>query len=194
MFTAAAASHMNDGRNTLESDSDRYLVILAPSAALNPTLDLAEVEAAMADDPASARADYLSQWRDDLSSYISRDLIENCVDKGVTVRPYESRFKYFAFDDPSQGMSARGDSYAAAVAHRDGDNVVLDWCAEWKPPFSVATVIATISQMLISYQISEIMGDVRQPGFCYTGVSPQRYPLASANRARSIAAIYIWNF
>ena len=84
-------------------DDARYLIILAPSAALNPTLDLAEVEAAMADDPASARADYLSQWRDDLSSYISRDLIENCVDKGVTVRPYNSKFKYYGFDELVSG-------------------------------------------------------------------------------------------
>jgi len=126
-------------------DDARYLVILAPSASLNPTLDLGEIEAAMADDPASARADYLSQWRDDLSAYISRDLLEACVDKGLSVRPYESRHRYYAFDDAAQGISSRGDSYAAAVAHRDGDNLVLDWCAEFKPPFSVSVVIATIS-------------------------------------------------
>ena len=83
----------------------------------------------------------------------------------MTVRPYDFKFKYYAFDDPSQGMSARGDSYAAAVAHRDGDNVVLDWCAEWKPPFSVATVIATISQMLISYRISEKSWAIVSQGF-----------------------------
>jgi hypothetical protein len=107
-------------------NSDRYLVVHAPSQTFNPSLDQQEIDAAMADDPVAARADYFSEWRDDLAGYIPRQLIESAVDP-VPVRPCKSGINYLAFEDGSEGVSPTGDSYAAAIAHRAGDDLILDW-------------------------------------------------------------------
>jgi hypothetical protein len=112
-------------------DDPRVLVIHAPTPALNPSLDESEIAAATADDPLAARSDFLAEWRDDIAGYIPRELVERCVDRGVMVRPYERGWRYHAFLDAAEGLSAHGDSFAAAIAHnqRDGDSdlVVLDW-------------------------------------------------------------------
>jgi hypothetical protein len=145
--------------------SDRILVIHAPSRLLNPTLDQAEVDAALAEDPVGARADHLSEWRDDLSSFIPRDLLEACIDRGVTVRPRQPGVHHLAYLDAAEGMSASGDSYSAAIAHREGDNATLDWLLEVRPPFNPATVTQQIAEVLTEYRIAEIMGDRHAAGF-----------------------------
>jgi hypothetical protein len=52
------------------------------------------------------------------------------VDHGVLVRPPQSRVRYVAFCDPSGGQ---GDSFTCAIAHREGDIVVLDCLIEIVP-------------------------------------------------------------
>jgi hypothetical protein len=146
-------------------NSDRYLVVHAPSTTLNPTLDQEEIDAAFADDPAAARADYFSEWRDDLAGYIPRDLIEGAVDQGIQVRPYRPGINYLAFDDTAEGVSPAGDSFCAAIAHKDGDELILDWCVEHKPPFNTAAVTHQIAEVLKAYRISQILGDAHSVGF-----------------------------
>src|SRR5262249_37296498 len=58
-------------------NSAKVLVIHAESKQLNPSLDQSEIDDALAEDATAARADYFSQWRDDLSTYVPRDLIEH---------------------------------------------------------------------------------------------------------------------
>jgi hypothetical protein len=70
-------------------DDPRVLVIRAPTACLNPSIDESEIAAAMQDDPLAARSDFYAEWRDDLAGYIPRELLSRCVDPGVMVRPYE---------------------------------------------------------------------------------------------------------
>jgi hypothetical protein len=62
------------------------LVIRAPTLTLNPSLDPTIIERDMARDPARARSEWYAEWRDDLSSYVPRELIEAAVDN-VKVRP-----------------------------------------------------------------------------------------------------------
>jgi hypothetical protein len=52
----------------------------------HPGLDQAEIDRALADDPEGAPAEYLAQWRDGVSSFIGRELIESLVDRDVVVR------------------------------------------------------------------------------------------------------------
>ncbi|WP_144259578.1 hypothetical protein [Methylocystis sp. ATCC 49242] len=63
------------------------LVIRAPSAVMNPTLDQAEIDQAMAEDPAAARAEWLAEFRDDISGFLGLDLIEAAVDPTIVTRP-----------------------------------------------------------------------------------------------------------
>ena len=150
-------------------DDPRVLVVHAPSTTFNPVLDEAEIAAAMADDPLAARSDFYAEWRDDLASYIPRDLIESSVDRDIIVRPYERGHRYFAFLDAAEGLSASGDSFAAAIAHNerhgDRDVLVLDWIQEWRPPYNPAQVVRAIAGVLDEYRLGVITGDHHAAGF-----------------------------
>ena len=98
-------------------DSPTALCIQAESRQLNPTLDPDEIAAALLEDPEAARADYLSEWRDAVAVYLSRDLIEGAVDRGVTARPHDPRHRYFSFIDASSGQR---DSFALGICHPEG--------------------------------------------------------------------------
>jgi hypothetical protein len=138
------------------ADSGKILVIHAESQQLNPTLDPAEIAAAMSDDPAAARSDYLSVWRDDLSTYVPRDLIEHAVDRGVIVRAPDPRHRYVSFVDASSGM---GDAFAGAVVHKERDLIILDALVEVQPPFDTAQATYTVATALRSYGLHDTMGD-----------------------------------
>ena len=137
-------------------DSKSVLVIQAESRMLNPTLDQAIVDEALAEDPEAARADYLGQWRDDLAQFIGREMIESCVDRGVKSRPYDKRQHYVAFVDTSSG---RSDSFCAAIAHKQDGVAVLDCLIEIRAPFNTATATATIAATLRAYHMREVAGD-----------------------------------
>lgn len=166
-------------------DSDRTLVIHAPSTALNPTLDQAEIDEAMAEDPVAARADYYSEWRDDLAGYIARDLIEKAVDRGVFFRPYDPKHHYFAFGDTSDGVSVNGDSYTAAIAHREGDMLVLDWVIEIKGRFNTAAATAQVAAGLKLYRVREIMLDRHAFGWVETEFQRHRVKVVPAEIDKS---------
>lgn len=71
-------------------DDPDVLVIKAETRKLNPSFDQQVIDAALDDDSQAASAEYMSEWRDDLSSYVSRTLIEAAVDPGITLRPPQS--------------------------------------------------------------------------------------------------------
>ena len=135
---------------------DDVLVIVAPSRVLNPTLDQKIIDAAMARDPQVARAEWLAEWRDDVSTFLPREIIDAAVDIGVTVRPPTPGVRYIAFADPSGGV---GDSFTCGVAHAEGDTVLLDCLVEIQAPFNPTTATATISETLKAYGCSEVTGD-----------------------------------
>jgi hypothetical protein len=132
------------------------LVIRAPSLIMNPTLDRKLIDAEIERDPAVGRAEWLAEWREDLSSYLDRALIEAAVDVGVAARPRIPNVTYHAFCDPSGGSS---DSMALAVAHREGDTVILDCLVEKPAPFNAAAVTAEMAKTLHEYGLTECRGD-----------------------------------
>jgi hypothetical protein len=129
---------------------------LAPSAVMNPALPGKVVERALADDLARARGEYLSEWRDDLANYVPRELIEAAIDRHVVVRPPDPRHRYTSFVDVSSGL---GDSFAAAIVHREGDLVVLDCLVEVPAPFDTAMATCQVAMTLRSYGLHDVMGD-----------------------------------
>lgn len=138
-------------------DSKSVLVVQAESRMLNPTLDQAIVDDALEEDRAAALADYFAQWRDDLASYIQRELIEAAVDVGVTVRPPEAGRAYMSWVDASSGAA---DSFAAAVCHAEGrDLIVLDCLVEVPAPFNTADATAQVASVLKSYGLRSTTGD-----------------------------------
>ena len=137
-------------------DDDDVLVVYGPSTAFNPTLPQHVIDAALARDPEAAAAEWLSQWRSDLSDFLDRELVEAAVDPGVAARAPKTGFQHAAFADPSGG---RGDSFTCAVAHADGDIAVLDCLYERRAPFDPSTVVAEVAALLRGYRLGEVTGD-----------------------------------
>jgi hypothetical protein len=143
--------------------SDDVLVIQATSLQLNPTLDPSIIEQALDDDPAAARAEWLGEWRNDIASYVDVELIESAVDRGVLVRPPQAGVHYVAFVDAASGVGQ--DSFACAVGHEDGHEIIIDVVHEIRPPFNPQSAIAEVVQLIRSYGIREVSSDRYAPGF-----------------------------
>jgi hypothetical protein len=139
--------------------SDDCLVVLGTSLQFNPTLDQQIIDAELAKDWERNAAEYLSMWRDDLSSYISRAIVEGLIDHGVTIRPYDPRIRnYVAFTDESGGSGK--DASTLSICHRDKDSrVIQDALWIWRPPFDPERVIRLKSELLKSYKLRKVVGD-----------------------------------
>jgi hypothetical protein len=140
------------GRN-----DDDVLVVRGTTLQFNPTFDSKIIERQLASDPQLYGAEYNSQWRDDLATFIGRDLLEAAVDRGVLVRPPVLGTNYFAFADPSGGAH---DSFTLGISHREKDGcVVLDLLFERKAPFNPSEVTEEIAALLKSYRCADVTGD-----------------------------------
>jgi hypothetical protein len=136
---------------------DDVLVIRAPTRLLNPTIPQSVVDAALVEDPAAARAEWLAEFRDDIAGWLATEVIEDAVDNGVIVRPPLTNIQYTGFVDPSGGARA---SYTCAVAHLEEDEIaVLDCLLEIKPPFNPASATKQIADLLRSYGLQDCIGD-----------------------------------
>jgi hypothetical protein len=149
-------------RDHYGKNSAGVLVIKAPTRLLNPTIDQKIIDEALAEDPASARAEWMAEFRDDVAGWASRELIEAPVDRGVTVRPPLPNIIYSSFVDASGGVR---DSFTAAVAHTEDGVAVLDCLVEIKAPFNPDKATADISEMLKAYRCSSTQGDKYAAGW-----------------------------
>ena len=132
------------------------LVAKAPSRVMNSSLSQKVVDRAFEEDPEAASAEYGAEFRGDLAVFVGRDAIEACVAAGVTVRAPLADVTYFGFCDPSGGSN---DAMTLALAHREGETVVLDCIAERKAPFSPDSVVAEFAAVLREYRVATIKGD-----------------------------------
>lgn len=140
----------------------RTLVVQAPTWIMNPTIkrDGEFLTDAYRDDPASAAAEYGAQFRADIEAFVSIEVVEACVAKGVYERAPVVGVTYSAFVDPSGGSQ---DSMTPAIAHHEGDAEdglsVIDATREVKPPFSPEGVVKEFCGLLALYGISSVTGD-----------------------------------
>jgi hypothetical protein len=138
-------------------DDDNVLVIQASVRQLNPTIPQSLVDDAIAEDPASASAEWLGQFRDDLAAFLTIELIESAVDRNVIVRPpLANRFSYWSFVDASGGVK---DSFTCAIAHDENGVGVLDCLVEIKAPFNPHLATEQISNTLKAYGLYSTKGD-----------------------------------
>ena len=136
------------------------LVVKGTTRQFNPTFDQATIDKAIALDPQRYGAEYLSQWRDDLATYLPRELIEAAIEPGVLVRPPLNNTEYHAFADPSGG---RNDAFTMSVAHReqhaDASRVVSDCIYVRAAPFNPSDVVDEIAALLKTYHVTSVTGD-----------------------------------
>lgn len=132
------------------------LVWRAPTLAMNPSVDRAEIEAERQKDPVSAAAEYDAQFRSDLESYVSREVVEACVVAGrKELMPWEG-ISYRAFVDPSGGAS---DSMTLCIGHREGGKAVVDYLAEKIAPFNPDDVTDEFCAELKRFGVYQVTGD-----------------------------------
>jgi hypothetical protein len=146
------------------NDASEDVCWLAPSATMNPKLPAVVVEKALADDPERAQAEFLSQWRGDLTDFLPGDVVAAAIDAGVRERaPLEGQH-YFAFADAAGGTGA--DSFAVAVAHGERDGVVVLDALRWRAPrFVPEEVVGEYAALLKSYGVTTLTGDRWGGGF-----------------------------
>lgn len=134
------------------------LIWKAPSTVMNPTIDVRSIETALEADPASARAEWLAEFRQDIESFIPAELVESVMIPGRLELPRIEGVQYRAFADPSGG---RQDSFTLAIGHVDAKTgrVILDVIRERRPPFSPADVVAEFAELLKSFGLVKVLGD-----------------------------------
>jgi hypothetical protein len=138
-------------------DDARVLVWKATTLEMNPSLDPAIVAEAMEDDPDAALAEYGAEFRNDLSDFVPRAVVEGCTVTGLFEIPPMTSARYVAFVDPAGGTGA--DSMTLAIAHREGERAVLDCVREIRPPFSPEAATAEFAAVLKSYRLARVTGD-----------------------------------
>jgi hypothetical protein len=109
------------------------------------------------DDPERAAAEFGALFRSDLEAFVSREVVEGCIDHGVHERPHSPSLRYFGGLDPSGGSS---DSMTAAVGHMEpGALIVIDAVRERRPPFSPEAVTNEFAGFFKSYRVSKVISD-----------------------------------
>ena len=141
------------------------LVWCAATRIMNPSIPQSVIDAALADDPSSAAAEYGAQFRTDIESFVSLEVVNACVSAGIYERGPQRDVGYHGFCDPSGGSA---DSMTLAIGHYvyDQEVIVIDALRETKPPFNPEAVVDQFATLIKTYGISQIIGDK------YAGIWP----------------------
>jgi hypothetical protein len=131
----------------------------APTRTMNPTVSAELVARALTEDPSRAEAEYLGEFRRDIESYVSRDVVEACVVSGRYELPPSMKVRHTAFVDVASGTSAAADDFAGAIGHVEGNRFVVDLIFVKRPPFSPEAVIREFAEVLKRYGVSRVTGD-----------------------------------
>ena len=123
---------------------------------MNSRIDPAIIAEAYEDDPQAASAEYGGEFRNDITSFVTREVIDSVTIAGRHELPRIGSETYHAFVDPSGGSS---DSMTLAISHLEGETAVLDAVREVTPPFSPDQTVQDFATLLKSYGLSSVKGD-----------------------------------
>ncbi len=137
-------------------DDAPTLVWKADSRTMNPTISKQAIDSAYQRDPIAARSEYGAEFRSDLESYVGRETVEACTDRGVDQRAPLRRHDYYGFVDPSGG---RSDSFCLGIGHTESGITILDYLGEIPSPSKPDECVAVYADILKRYRLSEVTGD-----------------------------------
>jgi hypothetical protein len=135
----------------------------APTALMNPTVSPRFLAREQARDPDNFRREYLAEFTDAVSSFLTGDTVNACVVVGRTSLPPDAeRNHYVAAVDAAY----KGDRFTMCIAHRDHDRdvVVIDRLEGWQgtrqaPLRLDSDLMPQIKALAEAYGIYEIHGD-----------------------------------
>jgi hypothetical protein len=150
-------------RDKFGVDNSEVLVWKGSTADMNTTYPIREIEKALKNDYHVARAEFFSEFRADIQSYLSDEEVESVVIRGRFELPPIAGVRYHAFCDPSGG---KRDSMTLSVCHLEGTKAVQDCMKVWNAPFNPSNCVTSFAQVLKSYGIYQIHGDRYSGAWC----------------------------
>jgi hypothetical protein len=150
---------------------------------MNPLLPADYLQRMREDDPEAYRSEVLGEFRAGVVTFLDADMLAACVVEGRHELAPVDGTKYTAFTDPAGGSGK--DAMTLAIAHAQGDRIVLDALRAWPPPFNPTGVVGEAALLLKQYCVRDVVGD-RYAGewpreaFRSNGV---RYTVAELNRS-----------
>jgi hypothetical protein len=154
--TWLAQQGVNRGVSPSFREQWQTLVWEAPSKLMNCTLPQSVIGAALVEDLASARSEYLNEWRCDVAEFVPRSLVESLVARGIKELLPRSSTSYTAFCDVSGG---RSDAAALSIGHLADGKVILDCARLWPAPHNPHVVIAQMCDELKRFSLNRVIGD-----------------------------------
>lgn len=140
-----------------KSGKDTPLVWRAPTAVMNPTIDVNLINNALKDDYSSAKSEWLAEWREDIEAFLSLEMIAAVVVPRRFELPRIENAQYFGFIDPSGG---RNDSFTLAICHKEEKGkYILDCIRDTKPPFQPQDIVSEYSKILKSFGVYLVESD-----------------------------------
>jgi hypothetical protein len=123
---------------------------------MNPTLSQLTIAAAHLRDPIAACSEWDAEFRSDLASFLSLEVVDAAM-QGWLVLPPLTSVRYFAFVDAAGGSGS--DSFTCALGHFERERVIVDSVREITPPFSPENATQEICDLLRQYRVHEVCGD-----------------------------------
>jgi hypothetical protein len=169
-------------RDHFGTDGDGVLVVQGPSTAFNPQLTQSEIDAAIADDPEGARAEWEASFRSDLSAFLDDATIEAAIDHARPLELPPRDFQYTGFADPSGG---RHDAFTVCIGHQEGESFIADVVRGIRPPFDPQEVVRSYAALLRDYDVTEVTGDGYSAEWVVTAFQDQGIIYQPAERKKS---------
>ena len=168
-------------------DDSPVLCWQAAAPQMNPTLPADYLNRMAQDDPDAYRSEVLGEFRAGISTFLDPDTVAASVEHRTHERAPTPGVAYVSFDDPASGSGA--DAWTKAIAHREGERVVLDVLRTWSPPFNPSGVIAESAALSSAYGLHLTTGDRFAAGFVLEGFRAHGVTYAPSSLDRS--ALYL---
>lgn len=156
-----AGTDGHKAKNVDKQDFRNVIVIHGPTAALgNPLVTRENLEDEQARDPKSFEREVLAVFQDSISGFLNTTLLRNCVEKGVSERPYNPRYVYVAAMDPA----FRNDAFGFSIFHMDErGHVVQDVARREVAPHGMAlnpaAVFSNLAPLIEQYKVAYVFSD-----------------------------------
>jgi hypothetical protein len=127
---------------------------------MNPTISSDFLEAEKSENEEYFRREYLGEFVDSLTGWITPEMLDPCVIRGQRELPRVSNGTYVAACDPG----FRSSDFGFAVLHRSDDgNITVAYAARWmgthNEPLNFGAVSEQIKVVLERYGINSLVGD-----------------------------------
>jgi hypothetical protein len=141
------------------TERESRFVFQAPTLLMNPSANRDLMEKHRKDRGENFfRREYLAEFSEDSFAFIESSDVDLAICQSMPVFPAAKEHRYSMGLDPARAR----DHFGCAIAHKEQDVIVVDWCKEWKPGICglrYADILPEIWQKAREYRIREIASD-----------------------------------